>query len=181
MKYLLIIVAAVFSMPIITAVLADQNLDEQMIAEVRKANPEVNHISYRNSKQIDNRYSVVAIYTSAIYTTTRPHYRLGTVPVEVSPLSGQKIGIFVIDDVANKITITLDVLQSERSNDFFPRIQNVTRSEALVSFTSDYAIEAMKEYKFDLISAKLLGSARLVPPPRPTMCNHGGRIEPCND
>lgn len=181
MQHLMIFVAAVFTLPIATAALADRSLDEQMLSELRKANPDVSHISHRDTKKIDNRYSVIAISASAVYKTMQPHYRLGTVPVELSPLDGQKIGIFVIDDASNKVVITLDVMQSERGNDFFPHILDTTRSEAKVRFTSDYAVLAMKEYKFDLNTMKLLEAKRLPTPPRPTMCSHNGKIEPCFD
>lgn len=168
-------------MPIATAALADQNLDEQMLAELRKVNPDVSHISHRDTKRIDNRYSVSAIYASAVYKTMQPHYRLGAVPVELRPLEGQKIGIFVIDDASNKIVITLDVMQSERGHDFFPHILDTMGSETKVSFTSDYGVLAMKEYKFDLKTMRLLEARRLPTPPRPTMCDHDGKIEPCFD
>ncbi|HCU53799.1 MAG TPA: hypothetical protein DIC36_05815 [Gammaproteobacteria bacterium] len=181
MKHLAIFVVAILTLPIATATLANQSLDEQMLAELRKANPDINHINDRDSKKIDNHYSIFAIYASAIYETTRPHYRLGSVPVKVSPLSGQKIGIFIVDDISKKIIITLDIMQSERGNDFFPHILDVTQSGAKVSFTSDYAVEAMKEYKFDLKTMKLLEAIRLPTPPHPTMCDHGGKIEPCFD
>lgn len=181
MQHLMIVFAAVFILPIATAALADRSLDEQMLSELRKANPDVNHINHRDTKNIDKRYSVIAIYASAVYKTMQPHYRLGSIPVELSPLDGQKIGIFIIDDVSTKVVITLDVMQSERGHDFFPRILDTTRSEVKVEFTSDYAVLAIKEYKFDLNTMKLLEAKRLPPPPRATMCSHNGKIEPCFD
>jgi hypothetical protein len=127
---------------------APDPIDNLVISDLQKAYPHIQQIYYRSIRPIDRQISVFAAYALRDRDVC-------------NKLDEHKIGIYVMDTKLNKILIKLDVIASERGCDFLPTILSATKSEAVVSFISDYGELAKRKYSFDLTKKRFKSKSDL--------------------
>lgn len=122
----------------LTLITTGDSAADDYVSYFKKVNIEVTKVVGQTSSHIGNGFEIKAAYGYTPETALRRHF----------------VGVFLIKDGA--FVEVIDVLPSERGLDFFPRIQEASKSRVVVSFLSDYGELRKRQYVLDLTKEKKL-------------------------